>query len=199
LHKTAFRININVNFSKNSLHANYFWFIFVRMRNKHIEMKLNETIEFYIRTTSLALSRMYNSIAAKYGITQTMGYILTYVSRDGTPSTKLAQLLGMKNSSLTRLLKKMEKDGCIYRKVSPEDKRVVKIFLTEKGVIRRKIAKKTVLDFNERLMNKVDEKEMKIFFKVFDIIKEQVTVELGEGQLQKFNIENNINKEQLVQ
>ncbi len=199
MHKTAFRININVNFSKNSLHANYFWFIFVRMRNKHIEMKLNETIEFYIRTTSLALSRMYNSIAAKYGITQTMGYILTYVSRDGTPSTKLAQLLGMKNSSLTRLLKKMEKDGCIYRKVSPEDKRVVKIFLTEKGVIRRKIAKKTVLDFNERLMNKVDEKEMKIFFKVFDIIKEQVTVELGEGQLQKFNIENNINKEQLVQ
>ena len=162
-------------------------------------MKLNETIEFYIRTTSLALSRMYNSIAAKYGITQTMGYILTYVSRDGTPSTKLAQLLEMKNSSLTRLLKKMEQDGCIYRKVSPEDKRVVKIFLTEKGVTQRKIAKKTVLDFNEKLLNKVDEKEMKIFFKVFDIIKEQVTIELGENQLSKFKIENNINNEQLVQ
>ena len=162
-------------------------------------MKLDETIEFYIRTTSLALSRMYNSFAAKYGITQTIGYILTYVSRDGTPSTKLAQLLGMKNSSLTRLLKKMEKDGCIYREVSPEDKRVVKIFLTEKGVIQRKIAKKTVLDFNERLLNKVDGKEMKIFFKVFDIIKEQVAIELGESRLPKSKIENNINKEQLVQ
>lgn len=32
--KKAFRINLNVNFSKNSLHANYFWPIFVRMRNK---------------------------------------------------------------------------------------------------------------------------------------------------------------------
>ncbi len=162
-------------------------------------MKLNETIEFYIRTTSLALSRMYNSIAAKYGITQTVGYLLTYVGREGTPSTRLAQLLGMKNSSLTRLLKKMEKDGCIYRKVSPEDKRVVKIFLTEKGVIRRKIAKRSVLEFNERLLNKVDEKEMKIFFKVFDIIKEQVTIELGESQLSKFKTENNIKNEQLVQ
>ncbi len=162
-------------------------------------MKLNETIEFYIRTTSLALSRMYNSIAAKYGITQTIGYILTYVSREGTPSTKLAQLLGMKNSSLTRLLKKMEQDGCIYRKISPEDKRVVKIFLTEKGVIRRKIAKKIVLDFNQKLLNKVDEREMKIFFKVFDIIKEQVVIELEENQLSKFKIENNINHEHLIQ
>ncbi len=162
-------------------------------------MKLDETIEFYIRTTSLALSRMYNSIAAKYGITQTIGYILTYVSREGTPSTKLAQLLGMKNSSLTRLLKKMEQDGCIYRKISPEDKRVVKIFLTEKGVIRRKIAKKIVLDFNQKLLNKVDEREMKIFFKVFDIIKEQVVIELEENQLSKFKIENNINHEHLIQ
>jgi len=141
---------------------------------------------------------MYNSIAAKYGITQTIGYILTYVSREGTPSTRLAQLLGMKNSSLTRLLKKMEKDGCIYRKVSPEDKRVVKIFLTEKGVARRKIAKKTVLDFNQKLLNKVDEQEMEIFFKVFDIIKKQVAIELGEIPIEKENAVKQINSEHLV-
>ncbi len=163
------------------------------------KMKLNETIEFYIRTTSLALSRMYNSIAAKYGITQTIGYLLTYVEREGTPSTRLAQLLGMKNSSLTRLLKKMEKDGCIYRRVSPEDKRVVKIFLTEKGVMRRRIAKKTVLDFNQKLLNKVDEKEMATFLKVFNIIKEQVNIELGESPFPKQKIEKQINSEQLVQ
>jgi DNA-binding MarR family transcriptional regulator len=160
-------------------------------------MKLNETIEFYIRTTSLALSRMYNSIAAKYGITQTIGYLLTYVERQGTPSTRLAQQLGMKNSSLTRLLKKMENDGCILRKVSPDDKRVVKIFLTEKGVARRKIAKKSVLDFNQKLLSKVDEKEMAIFLKVFDIIKEQVNIELGETQ-PKQKIENQISAEQVV-
>jgi len=161
-------------------------------------MKLNETIEFYIRTTSLALSRMYNSKAAQYGITQTIGYILTYVSREGTPSTKLAQQLGMRNSSLTRLLKKMENDGCIYRQVSPDDKRVVKIFLTEKGITRRKIAKKTVLDFNQKLLSQVNEEEMKIFFKVFDIIKNQVAVELGEVQMNNKSKVKQINDEQFV-
>lgn len=141
-------------------------------------MKLNETIEFYIRTTSLALSRMYNSIAARYGITQTIGYLLTYVEREGTPSTKLAQQLGMKNSSLTRLLKKMEKDGCIFRKVDQNDKRVVRIFLTEKGVQRRRIAKDTVLRFNKKLSQQIGEEDLKTFFKVFDVIKEQVAQEL---------------------
>ncbi|MBE0651101.1 MAG: MarR family transcriptional regulator [Bacteroidales bacterium] len=144
-------------------------------------MKLNETIEFYIRTTSLALSRMYNVIANQYGITQTVGYILTYVEKEGTPSTKLAQQLGMKNSSLTRLLKKMEDDGCITRVIDQNDKRIIRIFLTPQGVERRKIAKKTVLEFNEKLMQKVSKRDLDTFFKVFDIIKEQVADEITDA------------------
>lgn len=141
-------------------------------------MKLNETIEFYIRTTSLALSRLYNSYAAEYGISQTIGYILTYVEKEGTPSTKLAQLLGMKNSSLTRLLKKMEADGCITRIIDEKDKRIIRVFLTPKGVQRRKLAKAKVLEFNQKIANKVSKRDLDIFFKVFNIIKEQVDEEL---------------------
>ena len=144
-------------------------------------MKLNETIEFYVRTTSLALSRMYSVIANQYGITQTMGYILTYVEKEGTPSTRLAQQLGMKNSSLTRLLKKMEDEGCITRAVDQHDKRIIRVFLTPKGVEKRKIAKKTVLEFNEKLMQKTSKKELESFFKVFDIIKEQVAEEIADA------------------
>ncbi len=143
-----------------------------------IDMKLNQTIEFHIRTTSLALSRMYNAIAADYGITQTIGYILTYVDKEGTPSTKIATQLGMKKSSLTRVLKKMEEDGCIEREIDKVDKRVVKIFLTEKGIERRKIAKKTVIDFNNRLNDMVEEGDLERFSKVSEIIKQLVNEEL---------------------
>jgi DNA-binding MarR family transcriptional regulator len=152
------------------------------MRNKIDKyMKLNETIEFYIRTTSLALSRMYNVIANQYGITQTVGYILTYVEKEGTPSTRLAQQLGMKNSSLTRLLKKMEDDGCITRVVDQNDKRIIRIFLTPQGIERRKIAKRKVLEFNEKLMEKVSKRDLDAFFKVFEVIKEQVADEITEA------------------
>mgnify|MGYP002629904229 CR=1 FL=1 len=142
-------------------------------------MKLNETIEFHIKTTSLALTRMYNSIAAEYGITQTMGYILTYVSKEGTPSTKLATELGMKKSSLTRMLKKMEDEGLIFRETNQVDKRIVKVFLSEDGVNRRKIAKSTVVDFNEKLLQEVSQDDLAIFIKVSDIIKNQVESEMN--------------------
>jgi DNA-binding MarR family transcriptional regulator len=145
-------------------------------------MKLNETIEFHIKTTSLALSRMYNKVAERYGITQTIGYILVFVEREGTPSTRLAQLLGMKNSSLTRLLKNMEKSGCIYRKVDEKDKRIVRVFLTEEGVRKRKIAKEAVLSFNEKLLNKVSKQELDTFYKVFDIIRNQVDEEISKNE-----------------
>ena len=144
-------------------------------------MKLNETIEFHIKTTSLALSRMYNKVAEEFGITQTIGYILVFVEREGTPSTRLAQLLGMKNSSLTRLLKNMEKSGCIYRKVDEKDKRIIRIFLTDEGIRKRKIAKEAVLKFNEKLLNKVDKRDIDTFFKVFDIIRNQVEEEISNN------------------
>lgn len=147
------------------------------MHTKSI-MKLNQSIEFHIRTTSLALTRMYNAIASDYGITQTIGYILTFVEKEGTPSTKIATQLGMKKSSLTRILKKMEDDGCIYRVTNDIDKRIVKIFLTEKGVERRRIAKKTVVDFNEKLNSLLEKEDLERFAKVTDIIKELVNAEL---------------------
>jgi DNA-binding MarR family transcriptional regulator len=125
---------------------------------------------------------MYNKIAERYGITQTIGYILVFVEREGTPSTRLAQLLGMKNSSLTRLLKNMEKSGCIHRKVDEKDKRIVRIFLTQEGVRKRKIAKEAVLSFNEKLLNKVTKEELDTFYKVFDIIRNQVEEEISNNE-----------------
>ena len=145
-------------------------------------MNLNDTVEFYIRTTSLALSRMYNAIAADYGITQTVGYILIYVKKDGTSSSKIANLLGMKKSSLTRILQKMEDDGCITRQVDKSDKRIVNIFLTKKGVERRRIAKKTVLEFNAKLTELTDEKDLKSFAKVSKLIGELTQEKLENTQ-----------------
>ncbi len=141
-------------------------------------MKLNETIEFYIKSTSLALSRMYNELAQKYGITQTMGYVLMYVEREGTPTTKLAWSLGMKDSSLTRLLKNMEAKGLVKRVQDEKDRRIIRIFLTEEGVKKRKLIKKYVIAFNERIAEKIGKEKLKIFYEVFHIINKEIQNEI---------------------
>ena len=78
-------------------------------------MNIQETVDFQLRSTLFAMRRMYNLLAAENGITQGIGYALVNIGKEGIPSTKIAPLMGMTASSLSRLLKKMEDDGLVYK------------------------------------------------------------------------------------
>jgi len=141
-------------------------------------MNIEETVDYHIRATLFTMMRMYNLLAAENGITQGIAYVLILINEEGVPATKIAPLMGMGTSSLTRLLKKMEVDGLIYRQTDKVDKRVVRIFLTEKGAQLREKAKAVVLNFNEKLFKKISRKEMEDFVKVSAIIREQIKNEI---------------------
>jgi MarR family transcriptional regulator, organic hydroperoxide resistance regulator len=145
-------------------------------------MKLKETVDFHLKSTWHAMSRMYNSIANKYDLSQTIAYVLINVEKEGTPATKIAPLMGMEPTSLSRLLKNMEKKGLIFREGDKDDKRIVRIFLTSEGVAKRKLAKQTVLTFNEKLMEKLKQTDIEQMVKVFDIIKQCVRDEIGDNE-----------------
>jgi DNA-binding MarR family transcriptional regulator len=117
---------------------------------------------------------MYNILAAENGITQGIGYVLINIGKEGVPATKIAPLMGMGTSSLSRLLKNMEDDGLIYRKSDENDRRVVKVFLTPRGVELRTEVKKVVIEFNNKLSEKIDQADMETFMRVSQIIRQQV-------------------------
>ncbi len=117
---------------------------------------------------------MYNEKAMQYDSTMTMGFTLLSIDAEGTPSTALGPKMGMEPTSLSRILNTMEKRGYIVRRPNPNDGRGVLICLTEQGKEKRELSKKTVLDFNNSILNHVDEYKMKHFFEVIDIIKIKV-------------------------
>ncbi|RLD86776.1 MAG: MarR family transcriptional regulator [Bacteroidetes bacterium] len=141
-------------------------------------MNIEETVDYHIRATLFKMMRMYNLYATENGITQGIGYVLILITKEGVPATKIAPLMGMGTSSLTRLLKKMENDDLVYRQTDEVDKRVVRIFLTEKGVQLREKAKAVVLNFNEKLFKQISKKEMEDFVKVSAIIRAQIKNEI---------------------
>jgi len=112
-----------------------------------------------------------------------VGYVLLIIERAGTPATKVAPLMGMSSSSLSRLLKNMENNGLIYKESNSIGKRVVKVFLTQKGVELRREVKKVVHGFNEKICRKISKEEFEVFSKVTSIIKEQVLEDLAEIQI----------------
>src|SRR4051812_47624991 len=105
-------------------------------------MKRKKTACFTIKASWHAISRLYNEQAVQHGLSASMGYVLLNLDEEnGTPATKIGPLIGTESRSLTRMLKSLEENGLVFKKQDQADKRLVKIFLTEKGKEKREVAK----------------------------------------------------------
>ncbi len=140
-------------------------------------MKMKEkTIDYVLRATWQAVSRMYNEEASKYDGSMSVGFTLLSIEKEGgTPSTTLGPKMGMEATSLTRTLKSMEEKGLIYREPNPNDGRGVLIFLTEFGKEKRELSKNTVLKFNETIRNNVSTEKLQNFMEVSETITELIS------------------------
>ena len=127
-------------------------------------------IDFLIRHAWHRVSRMYNNTASTEGMTMSVGFILMIVEKSGTPSTQLGPKMGMEPTSLSRTLNNMESSGLIERKEFSGDKRKVNIFLTKKGVSKRKLVKNFLLDFNKKIASKFKDRDLQGFMNVMNAV-----------------------------
>ena len=136
----------------------------------------DKTIDYILRTTWLAVNKMYNEEASKFESTMATGFTLLSIDPDeGTPSTSLGPKMGMEATSLSRILKSMEDRGLIERKPNPNDGRGVLIHLTEFGREKREYSRERVLIFNETVRKHISEEKINNFYEVAETINELVS------------------------
>lgn len=135
-------------------------------------MKPEETIDYFLKVVWQSVANTYNQIATGFGITQAIGYALINIHEEGTAVSQIASLMGVKSTSLSRMLNNMEDLGLIFREVDKEDKRSVKIFLTESGKVKRNQAKDVVRKFNEYLNDQISEAERKKLIETLNKVNE---------------------------
>lgn len=123
------------------------------------KIRKSSTIDYFLKTAWQSVANSYNHAASKVGLTQASGYVLINIRQEGTAVSQIASLLGVRSTSLSRMLSGMEAQGYIYRQASPQDKRSVKVFLTPLGLEKRELAKTIVRDFNEYLTAEMSESE----------------------------------------
>lgn len=139
-------------------------------------MKPDETVCYHFKSTWHAISRLYNEAGSQYGLTASIGYVLLNIDeKHGTPATKIGPLIGMEPTSLSRMLKNLEKEALIRRENDPTDKRLVRIVLTDKGRDKKQIAKKVVRKFNAVVRESISEKKLQTFFEVAGEINNIIT------------------------
>ena len=135
-----------------------------------------KTIDYTLRNTWQAVSRMYNEEASKFDGSMAIGFALLSIDREyGTPSSSISTRMGMEATSLTRTLRSLEEKGLITREKNPEDGRGVLIYLTDLGKEKRELSKTTVLKFNETIKNNITSEKLQHFMEVSDVINELIT------------------------
>ncbi|WP_026714094.1 MarR family winged helix-turn-helix transcriptional regulator [Flavobacterium daejeonense] len=135
----------------------------------------NKTIDYILRATWQAVSRMYNEEASKYGATMATGFALLSIDKEkGTPSTTLGPKMGIEPTSLTRTLKSMEEKGLILKKKNPNDGRGVLIYLTDYGKEKRALSKNTVIQFNESIKKHISDEKWEHFIEVAETINKLI-------------------------
>ena len=121
-------------------------------------VKHQETIDYFLKIVWQTIANRYNQLVTEFGITQSIGYLLINIDeQEGTTVSQAAALLGLKSTSLSRMLSQLEKTGLIYRELNQGDKRSVKIYLTPLGKEKRQMARAVVKEFNNYLNDHIKE------------------------------------------
>lgn len=133
--------------------------------------KHTETIDSKLKTAWQVVSRMYNAEAILHDGTIAMAHFLLNIdSHEGSYASGIAPQLGMESTSLSRIVFSLEEKKLIQRIPDKEDKRKIKIKLTQKGKAQKELAKNIVRNFNHIAEVKLGKEKLETFYKIVDEI-----------------------------
>lgn len=97
-------------------------------------LDLDQHFCFAVYSTAHMFNRLYRPLLDELGLTYPQYLVLVVLWHEGPQSvTALAERLKLETSTLTPMLKRLEKAGFVTRTRSRDDERVIRIDLTETG------------------------------------------------------------------
>ena len=106
------------------------------------------------------LTTHYNAIFRQYSsrlsLTAPQAFHLLSIPVDGISMSGLANRLGLDTSTLTRNIQKLEKLDLVRRKQDRNDKRILVVYLTDKGRGKVESVENSLLDLNFSMMKYID-------------------------------------------
>lgn len=93
---------------------------------------------YSLKATMKKVEKHIGQELEKYGVSMAQSFVLfSLLENDGATLSEIGTLAHIENSSLTTMVDKLEKEGLVERSLFPQDRRVIRLFLTDAG---RKLA-----------------------------------------------------------
>ncbi|MGE5405433.1 MAG: MarR family winged helix-turn-helix transcriptional regulator [Candidatus Saccharibacteria bacterium] len=129
---------------------------------------------YAMKGTMRKLERQIGREFEKFGINLAQSFVLfSLLENDGLTLTEVGARSKIENSTLTTMVDRLEKDGLVERRLDPQDRRMVRLFITDQG---RELAEAVLskgAEFNQYLKKHLNGLEVDLL-KSLAIIQEVV-------------------------
>ena len=113
----------------------------------------------FISSFLIDLQRLFRLDISIKNMTYSQILAIISISNDGIEMSELARKLGLDNSTITRLIVRLENKGLVGRAKSRRDKRAIKVFLKTKGLTIQKDIEKKIESIGEKIKIEIDDDE----------------------------------------
>lgn len=125
---------------------------------------IDDCIGFITNKGAKKLADEFNKRAQQYGMTRVQWIALFYIGKaDGIFQKELSDLMNVKESSMVRLIDRMEKEDLVIRKKQANDRRITSIFLTSKGKELREKVLPLGQEFQDDATKEISDEELNNF------------------------------------
>ena len=125
-------------------------------------------IEEILRRITQRKYRIIEIRLAKYNLVKGQAELLLLIKdNDGMTQNELANILGIKDSSMSVRLNKLEKNGYIVREIDDQNLKKKKIYITQSGKIASTQCRRILREIDEQLWDGFTKKEIKEMKKYF--------------------------------
>lgn len=113
------------------------------------------------------------------GVSPIEGHVLTYLRSYAPASIRdLVRVFGIKQSTFTSLLDRLERDGLVRRTINPDDRRSFLIHITDKGMELAARLNRLLKSLEDEIRGQVEARDVKGFHAVMGAVEEITRVQL---------------------
>lgn len=121
----------------------------------------------YVRRETANVLEPYDVTPQQYNVMR----ILRGAGDEGLPILEVANRMVERSPGVTRLIDRLEKKELLCRERSTEDRRQVKVTITDKGLDLLKLMDKSVIESNQKMMSGLSEKELEQLIALLDAVR----------------------------
>ena len=122
-------------------------------------MHYGELISLFL----IDLQRLFRLNISINDLTYSQTLAIISIPDDGIEMSELAWTLGLDNSTVTRLVIRLEKKNWVERKQSLRDQRAIEVLLTDKGALIQHDIEKEIDNIGEKIKSEIEKDQNESF------------------------------------